>query len=279
MRQNHTENFVNEDNIYITSQLLSLNSTDNESESTEVELGTSEVLLPVNEDDNLSKSFLDDNDVGDIIESDDNTVESNNKEQFTEYSFDSLSKNSYVDVEPDSEHNIDKSMEDNKNNEQTAQPETKENGLDKNEIQEEVISRKKRLTRKESFPILEKNTAVLQTSTPITACYNFKKSCSKILKFPLNAEDCGTPNNTKLKKLEIPFRAIKRTMKINDAIATVQVEAAVLTTYAVELFIDHFVYLCYQNAKRKKRNTIRYEDIGEVRAMNDRLEFLDLMFP
>ena len=67
-------------------------------------------------------------------------------------------------------------------------------------------------------------------------------------------KDTGIPS---FKDLGIPFRAIKRIMKIDPDIATVQNEAAMVTTYALELFIKKIVNESYLNAKKRGRNTVK----------------------
>jgi len=60
-----------------------------------------------------------------------------------------------------------------------------------------------------------------------------------------------------VKGLTIPFRNVKRTMKLDPDIATVQQEAAILTTLAAELFLKSLAKESHQNAKSRGRNTIR----------------------
>ena len=79
--------------------------------------------------------------------------------------------------------------------------------------------------------------------------------------------------------LTIPFRAIKRTMKIDPDIGTVQNEAAIIVTMAAELFIKDLAHHSHQNAKKKGRNTIRYEDVAEARAKDPALTFLEILIP
>jgi histone H3/H4 len=57
--------------------------------------------------------------------------------------------------------------------------------------------------------------------------------------------------------LTIPFRAVKRIMKLDPDIATVQNEAAVLVTLASELFVKSLAKESYLNAKSRGRGTIR----------------------
>lgn len=60
-----------------------------------------------------------------------------------------------------------------------------------------------------------------------------------------------------VKGLTIPFRNVKRTMKLDPDIATVQQEAAILTTLAAELFLKSLAKESHQNAKSRGRGTIR----------------------
>lgn len=82
-----------------------------------------------------------------------------------------------------------------------------------------------------------------------------------------------------VKDLGIPFRAVKRLMKIDKDIVTVQNEAAMVATYAVELFVEKIVKESNENAKKRGRNTVKYEDLGEVRVSNKNLSFLDTLIP
>lgn len=82
-----------------------------------------------------------------------------------------------------------------------------------------------------------------------------------------------------VKDLGIPFRAVKRLMKIDKDIVTVQNEAAMVATYAVELFVEKIVKESNGNAKKRGRNTVKYEDLGEVRVSNKNLSFLDTLIP
>ena len=60
-----------------------------------------------------------------------------------------------------------------------------------------------------------------------------------------------------VKGLTIPFRNVKRTMKLDPDIGTVQQEAAILTTLAAELFLKSLAKESHQNANSRGRNTIR----------------------
>jgi histone H3/H4 len=79
--------------------------------------------------------------------------------------------------------------------------------------------------------------------------------------------------------LSIPFRAIKRTMKMDSDIGTVQNEAAIMTTMAAELFVKKLASQSHQIAKDKGRNTIRYEDVAEARTKDPALNFLEPLIP
>lgn len=82
-----------------------------------------------------------------------------------------------------------------------------------------------------------------------------------------------------IKDLGIPFRAVKRIMKVDKDIGTVQNEAAMVATYAAELFLEKLVKESNARAKKKGRNTVKYEDLGEVRASHSNLSFLDTLIP
>lgn len=83
-----------------------------------------------------------------------------------------------------------------------------------------------------------------------------------------------------LRQLTIPFRNTKRTMKLNvDPSMIVQQEAAMVTTFAMELFLTRFAHESLQNAKKKNRHTIRYEDVAEARTMDRTKNFLDYLIP
>ena len=79
--------------------------------------------------------------------------------------------------------------------------------------------------------------------------------------------------------ITIPFRSIKRTMKLDPIIGTVQNEAAILTTLAAELFVEALAKESHQNAKSRGRNTIRYEDVAEARSKNSAYSFLIPLIP
>jgi len=106
-----------------------------------------------------------------------------------------------------------------------------------------------------------------------------KKKKKKKKKGSSDRKDRRGDSIPSVKSLGIPFRAIKRTMKIDPDIATVQNEAAMVATYAVELFVKKMVKQSYDSAKKRGRNTVRYEDLAEVRANNSNLDFLDTILP
>lgn len=82
-----------------------------------------------------------------------------------------------------------------------------------------------------------------------------------------------------VKDLGIPFRAIKRIMKVDKDIGTVQNEAAMVATYAVELFVEKIVKESNENAKKRGRNTVKYEDLAEVRVSHKKMNFLNSLLP
>lgn len=82
-----------------------------------------------------------------------------------------------------------------------------------------------------------------------------------------------------VKGLTIPFRTVKKAMKVDPDTPIVQNEAAVMTTIAAELFLKRLANESFRNAKRRGRNTIRYEDIAEARTNNPSLLFLETLLP
>ncbi len=81
------------------------------------------------------------------------------------------------------------------------------------------------------------------------------------------------------KDLFVPFRAIKRIMKCDKDIGTVQNEAAMVATYAVEMFMEKMVNESNERAKKRGRNTVKYEDLAEVRASHSNMSFLNTLIP
>lgn len=109
----------------------------------------------------------------------------------------------------------------------------------------------------------------------------------------------GTPDTTKAKShkaasssstkkqgrapsvagLTIPFRTVKKAMKLDPDIPIVQNEAAIMTTFAVELFLKRLAKESCRNARNRGRNTVRYEDVAEARTSNKALAFLETLLP
>jgi histone H3/H4 len=87
---------------------------------------------------------------------------------------------------------------------------------------------------------------------------------------------CRTPS---VRGLTIPFRTIKKAMKLDPDIPIVQNEAAIMTTVAVELFLKRLVTKSNQNAKCRGRNTVRYEDVAEARTADKTMAFLEPLLP
>jgi histone H3/H4 len=79
--------------------------------------------------------------------------------------------------------------------------------------------------------------------------------------------------------LTIPFRTVKKAMKLDPDIPIVQNEAAIMTTVAAELFLKRLAKDSFRNAKNRGRNTIRYEDVAEARTKNSALAFLETLLP
>lgn len=79
--------------------------------------------------------------------------------------------------------------------------------------------------------------------------------------------------------LEIPFRTVKKAMKLDPDIPIVQNEAALMTTVAAECFLKALSKEALRNAKNRGRHTIRYEDVAEARTQNPALQFLETLLP
>jgi histone H3/H4 len=68
-------------------------------------------------------------------------------------------------------------------------------------------------------------------------------------------------------------------MKLDKDIGTVQNEAAMVATYAVEMFMEKMVNESHDKAKKRGRNTVKYEDLAEVRASHSNMSFLNTLIP
>jgi histone H3/H4 len=52
-----------------------------------------------------------------------------------------------------------------------------------------------------------------------------------------------------------------------------------MLTYASELFLKKLAKRSYQNAEKRGRHTIRYEDIAEARTNDSAFSFLETLLP
>jgi len=93
------------------------------------------------------------------------------------------------------------------------------------------------------------------------------------------AKESGQLQEATVKELILPYRAVRRIMKLDKEIGTVQVEAAIVATKAAELFVQKLAKESHKHAKDRGRSGIKYEDLAETRAMNDNLSFLDTLLP
>jgi histone H3/H4 len=125
----------------------------------------------------------------------------------------------------------------------------------------------------------------------------------------------GTPSSARkgrapaVQGLTIPFRTVKKAMKLDPDIPIVQNEAAIMATLAAELFLKRLARQSHNNAKSRGRNTIRYglscgvkfaiidllsdtpgflciiltilryEDVAEARTKDPSLAFLEMLLP
>lgn len=79
--------------------------------------------------------------------------------------------------------------------------------------------------------------------------------------------------------LEIPFRTVKKAMKLDPDVPIVQTEAALMVTVAAELFVKSLAAESYKNAKARGKNVIQYSDVAEGRTKKPSLAFLQTLLP
>jgi len=82
-----------------------------------------------------------------------------------------------------------------------------------------------------------------------------------------------------VKGLNIPFRTVKKAMKLDPDIPIVQNEAAIMTTLAAEMFLKRLANQSQKICKNRGKNTIRYEDVADARANDPSLAFLKTIIP
>ncbi|KAL7497533.1 hypothetical protein ACHAWT_005546 [Skeletonema menzelii] len=81
------------------------------------------------------------------------------------------------------------------------------------------------------------------------------------------------------KGLFVPFRTVKKIMQQDPDINIIQNDAAIMVTAATGLFLKEFTEKSLESCKKKGRNTIKYDDVAEVRAKNKNYSFLDMLLP
>jgi histone H3/H4 len=111
---------------------------------------------------------------------------------------------------------------------------------------------------------------------PPTGITPKKRSPARASATGSTAKKSRTPS---VKGLTIPFRTVKKAMKLDPDIPIVQNEAAIMTTMAAELFLKSLAKQSHRNAKNRGRNTIRYEDVAEARTNDASLAFLETLLP
>lgn len=89
----------------------------------------------------------------------------------------------------------------------------------------------------------------------------------------------GQPRMPAARDLTLPYRSIKRTMKLDPSVGIVQNDAAYLVTYATELFIKKLAKDSQELATKKGRNIIKYDDLAEARAKTKSFSFLEMLIP
>eukprot|EP00557_Chaetoceros_sp_GSL56_P006120 CAMPEP_0176493412 /NCGR_PEP_ID=MMETSP0200_2-20121128/9536_1 /TAXON_ID=947934 /ORGANISM="Chaetoceros sp., Strain GSL56" /LENGTH=209 /DNA_ID=CAMNT_0017891075 /DNA_START=62 /DNA_END=691 /DNA_ORIENTATION=- len=134
-------------------------------------------------------------------------------------------------------------------------------------------------TKKQSIGYDREDDMKTQDDASASATCDTPGTASKGRKRKLSPKKPNSDEIPSIKNLGIPFRAVKRIMKVDKDIGTVQNEAAMVATYAAELFLEKIVKESNAKAKKKGRNTVKYEDLGEVRASHSNLAFLDTLIP
>ena len=81
------------------------------------------------------------------------------------------------------------------------------------------------------------------------------------------------------KGLFVPFRTVKKIMQQDPDINIIQNDAAIMVTAATGMFLKEFTEKSLESCKKKGRNTIKYDDVAEVRAKNKNYAFLDMLLP
>ena len=81
------------------------------------------------------------------------------------------------------------------------------------------------------------------------------------------------------KGLFVPFRTVKKIMQQDPDINIIQNDAAIMVTAATGMFLKQFTEKSLESCKKKGRNTIKYDDVAEVRAKNKNYAFLDMLLP
>ena len=116
------------------------------------------------------------------------------------------------------------------------------------------------------------------SADPVTS--NEIAPASKKKKTSTNTTDSAKKERPKAcQGLTIPFRTIKRIMKIDTGVGIVQNDAAIVVTAALEHFVKELATKALKLSEKKGRGTIKYEDVAEVRAADRSLSFLDLLIP
>jgi histone H3/H4 len=116
----------------------------------------------------------------------------------------------------------------------------------------------------------KKTTADETTSTP---------SSSGKRKAVSSPESSAKKRQPAAKGLFVPFRTVKKIMQQDPDINIIQNDAAIMVTAATGLFLKEFTEKSLESCKKKGRNTIKYDDVAEVRAKNKNYAFLDMLLP
>ena len=75
--------------------------------------------------------------------------------------------------------------------------------------------------------------------------------------------------------LAIPKSSIRRIMKLDDEVKSVQQEAVWLIGKATEIFLENLSKQSYEQSIKRGGRMIRYEDVADARTADANLSFLE----
>mmetsp|Transcript_33040 Transcript_33040/g.43492 ORF Transcript_33040/g.43492 Transcript_33040/m.43492 type:complete len:128 (+) Transcript_33040:62-445(+) len=79
--------------------------------------------------------------------------------------------------------------------------------------------------------------------------------------------------------LALPKSSVRRIMKLDDEIKSVNKEGIILAERAAVLFLEKFAQEAYSKAQTRGAKMIRYEDVADARVADPNLLFLEGVIP